>query len=125
MTKLFIIGCGGFFGAVLRYLVSLLVTKIFPQSLIPLGTLSVNIFGSFLMGACNGYMMFNTMISENLKYLLMAGFLGAFTTYSTFSIEAFFLLKDNGFYLMSFYIFLHLILGIGAAMAGYFLMRFI
>lgn len=123
MVKIMIIGCGGFVGAVLRYLVSLFVTRLFSQPLIPLGTLSVNIIGSFIMGASNGYIAFHSMIPENLRYLLMVGFLGAFTTYSTFSIESFFLLKDNNIYLMSLYILVHLICGIGSAVLGYYAMR--
>jgi CrcB protein len=75
------------------------------------------------MGLANGYMIYHSMIPENLRYLLIAGFLGAFTTYSTFSIEAVFLLRDNNFFVMSIYIFLHLLLGIGAAAAGFYLMR--
>ncbi|MCB9482152.1 MAG: fluoride efflux transporter CrcB [Desulfobacteraceae bacterium] len=123
MVKLIFVGTGGFFGAVLRYLVSIFITELFPRPLVPLGTLTVNIIGSFIMGLANGYMIYHSMIPENLRYLLLAGFLGAFTTYSTFSIEAVFLLKDNNFIVMSLYIFLHLLLGIGSAAAGFYLMR--
>lgn len=125
MFKIIIIGTGGFAGAVLRYFVSLLITRSFPQSYIPLGTLGVNIIGSFLMGLGNGYISFHADLPENLRFLILVGFLGAFTTYSTFSMEAFTLMKDNGFLQMFTYIFLHLTVGLGAVMSGFYLMRLI
>ncbi len=125
MLKLFIVGTGGFFGAVLRFMVSALITDFFPAPFIPLGTFSVNVIGSFLMGVANGYLFFHSLMPENLRYLLMTGFLGAFTTYSTFSIEAFFLFNENNFSGAVIYIFLHLILCIGSAAGGYYLMRII
>ncbi|MGM0418101.1 MAG: fluoride efflux transporter CrcB [Thermodesulfobacteriota bacterium] len=123
MLKIIIVGAGGFAGAVLRYLTTLFVTYFFPNPLIPLGTLAVNITGSFLMGAASGYMIFHSVIPENLRYLIITGFLGAFTTYSTFSVESFFLFKENNLSVMTLYILLHLILGIGAVVSGYYLMR--
>ncbi|MDY0132077.1 MAG: fluoride efflux transporter CrcB [Desulforegulaceae bacterium] len=125
MVKLLFIGAGGFFGSILRYLVSVLILELFPRPFIPLGTLLVNIIGSFLMGITNGYINYHSMIPENLKYLLLIGFLGAFTTYSTFSIEALFLFKDNNFIILFLYIFIHLLFGIGSAAAGFYLMRFL
>ena len=125
MTKILIIGAGGFAGAILRYLTSVFITAVFTKPFIPLGTLTVNIIGSFIMGAGNGFIMFHANIPENLRFFLLVGLLGAFTTYSTFSMEAFFLFNENNPAAMFLYIFIHLLLGIGAAAAGYYLMKVI
>lgn len=83
MTTFYIcvVGIGGFFGAIARYYISEQLNKDVENN-IPLGTLTVNMLGSFLLGVLIGF-------SESEIFLLLigTGFMGAFTTYSTFNKE--------------------------------------
>jgi CrcB protein len=83
------IAAGGFFGAISRYLAVLYVKKKF-KSDIPAGTLAVNLSGSFLLGLLIG-LDFN----GNLFLLLGVGFMGSFTTFSTFKFETVELLEGK------------------------------
>ena len=86
------VAIGGFFGANCRYIMSQFFKKRIPSKW-PLGTLAVNLLGSFLLGyliGANG--------EERITLLLGTGFMGAFTTYSTFNLETIQLLqiKEKG-----------------------------
>lgn len=88
------IGSGGFLGAVLRSYVNGLISHKVPHDL-PFGTLGVNLLGSFIMGVLIAYFMYTSFFSLHVKSFLTTGVLGAFTTYSTFAIESFFLLEGG------------------------------
>jgi len=120
--KILLIGLGGFFGAVSRYYVTQGSAILF-GSKIPYGTLLVNVFGSFVMGLLFVYSMEKIVISENLRFFLGVGFLGAFTTFSTFSLESYYLLNKGTFGLAAIYIIGNLLLSIAGAYAGIFLAR--
>jgi fluoride exporter len=81
MLNVFLVGLGGFFGAISRYSVSQYINKKFSFK-IPIATLFINLLGSFLLGLIIG------MGIEGTALLLMGtGFMGAFTTFSTFKLE--------------------------------------
>jgi len=88
------IGFGGFFGAISRFLISNFMQRQFTM-LFPIGTLSVNILGSFIMGFMA--MFFQNMIEPQYKAFVMTGFLGALTTFSTFSLENVNMLQDGDY----------------------------
>jgi len=90
------VASGGAIGATLRLLTNSTVNKYFTHSL-PLGTLTVNLFGSLLIGILFAYFHLNTSLSPHLKTFMITGILGAFTTYSTFAIESFFLLEAGNY----------------------------
>ncbi len=92
VSLLLAIGAGGFAGAILRYLVSGWVQK-FSTSLFPVGTLSVNIIGSFIIGFAVLY--FENVVAPHQKALVITGLLGALTTFSTFSLETVTMLQSG------------------------------
>ncbi len=92
------VGAGGFLGAISRFLLATGVQKL-TGSTFPYGTLTVNVVGSFIIGFFFFY--FEQTIAPNQKALLMTGFLGALTTFSTFSLETVLMLQ-NGLYLKAF-----------------------
>jgi CrcB protein len=86
------VGAGGFIGAILRFLISGWVQKMAP-TLFPVGTLSVNVLGSFIIGFLALY--FDSVIAPHQKALLITGMLGALTTFSTFSLETVTMLQSG------------------------------
>ena len=94
MSTLFWIGAGGFFGAIARFLISGLVQKHFPVPF-PVGTLAVNVIGSFLIGFLA--LLFEEIIAPQYKALVITGFLGALTTFSTFSYETSLLIIEGAY----------------------------
>ena len=86
------VGAGGFMGAILRFLISGWVQKLSP-TLFPLGTLSVNVLGSFIIGFMVLY--FESLVAPHQKALVITGLLGALTTFSTFSLETVTMLQSG------------------------------
>ncbi len=87
MKHIIIIGAGGFLGAIARYGVSQWVTRL-TEIKFPYGTLTVNLVGSFLIGIVMAFSL-RQSIHPSLLLFLTIGFLGSFTTFSTFSYETF------------------------------------
>ena len=87
MIRYFLVGIGGFLGAVSRYGLSGLVHQVLKRPGFPFGTLSVNVLGSLLIGVAMGLVETTEWITPSLRLLLLIGFLGGFTTFSTFSYE--------------------------------------
>ena len=112
------IGIGGFIGAILRAYTAGVINHAFKHN-IPFGTMAVNLIGSFVLGVLIGLIQYQIIQNPYLKSLLTTGMMGAFTTFSTFAIESFFLIK-NGLIIESLvYILLNVIGSIILAGAGY------
>lgn len=94
MANLFIIGIGGFFGAITRYGVALWIGQRWGRSF-PLGTFAINVSGSFLIGLLMSFFTERFMVNPQWRLLLVSGFLGAYTTFSTFEYETGALVKDG------------------------------
>ena len=86
MRNVLAVGLGGFLGAIARYGVSLAVARLWTMEF-PLGTFLINVSGSFVLG------LFSTLATERLavdpawRLLVATGFVGAYTTFSTFEYE--------------------------------------
>ncbi len=97
MLKIFMAGLGGFFGSMLRYALSTFVYRLLGTDF-PYGTLVVNILGSFLIGFFMGLVENGLVISPNLRVFIAIGFLGGFTTFSSFSYETIELFKEGAWF---------------------------
>lgn len=84
---------GGAIGSLSRYILSTFITRVF-NTLFPIGTLIVNLSGCFLIGFL--FSLFERIIiSPNIRFFLFVGLLGGFTTFSSFGIETFNLLRER------------------------------
>ena len=114
MTILYV-GIGGFLGAISRFLIAGFVQKIAGISF-PAGTLAVNVLGSFLIGFL--VMIFENIIAPQWKALFITGFLGALTTFSTFSYETVVLIQESLYYKALLNAFLNIILCLTSTVVG-------
>ncbi len=120
LSLLLFIGVGGFLGAVSRYILSSFVQKQF-DILFPIGTLSVNVLGSFIIGFMA--LFFQNIIEPEYKALVMTGFLGALTTFSTFSLENVDMLQDGDYGRVILNIFLNVTLTLLATISAIILFK--
>lgn len=107
----FLIMIGGGLGAVARYVAGIFMMKKYPTPVIPVAMLAVNIIGSFALGVIYGVIYDEPAVMYNNPYFITIGigFLGAFTTFSTFSVEAVQLIKERLFKKAALYILLSII----------------
>lgn len=124
MSYYLAIALGGAFGAVCRYwLVNL--AEHHNTGVFPVGTLTVNLLGSLLIGILFVMLTEKIQVAAYLRPLLVIGFLGAFTTFSTFSLDALLLMQQGLFFSALSYIFLSVASCILAAWAGMSLVRLV
>lgn len=115
MKDLFMVGIGGFAGSVLRYKIGAFIsTK--TTSEFPWGTFCINLTGAFLIGL----LISSALKSQQMTMLLLVtGFCGGFTTFSTFALENLKLLQSGQWAVFLSYILFSFICGIGLCFAGY------
>ena len=94
MQKLFNLIIGGTIGTLARYFLSGFTYQVFGSNF-PYGTLVVNLIGCFIVGFLASIAEEKNLLDTNTRILLMAGFCGAFTTFSTFILETSNLIKDG------------------------------
>ena len=93
INEILLIGLGGFIGAILRYAIGGLVPK--QESGFPLGTLSVNVLGSFILSTILFLSEHSGIVNEKFRIFTTIGLLGALTTMSTFSYESLHLMDEG------------------------------
>ena len=116
------IAIGGAIGSVFRFLTTVLVSK-FWSNQFPLATFIINFIGCFLIGLFIGVLAKNNLADSNLKWFLVTGFCGGFTTFSAFGIENYNLFQNNNSLLAFGYIALSIILGLFAVWFGLFVSK--
>ena len=113
-----LIGVGGFMGANARFILARGVGALF-ETRFPLGTFIVNMSGSFLLGVLGAIIALKVMpYSEAMRLALGVGFLGAFTTFSTFEFETHALFEDGSSLIAATNMFASLFVGLIAVRAG-------
>jgi|TARA_R110002124_G_scaffold287216_2_gene471623 CrcB protein len=116
------VAAGGAIGAALRYGVNVATVAIWGLGF-PIATLIVNILGSFILGSLVGLFTHYGTPSPEMRHFIVTGMLGAFTTFSTFSLDSVTLFERGEYGMLSFYILASVLLGIGAFFFGLFIIR--
>lgn len=117
MTKYWMVGLGGFFGSMARFWVGSYVTYRLGAKF-PYGTFIINISGSFLIGLIVTLLAERADWSPNLLYLIPIGFIGGYTTFSTFALEAFRSARGGDLFLALLYVVLSVCVGFIAVWLG-------
>lgn len=121
-TKILAVAVGGSFGAVARYLINVSpLNAVFDK--FPLPTFLINVTGSFLIGLLLILLTDKLEVSDNVRMAVIVGFLGAFTTFSTFEMEIYGLIRERYFMTAFGYLLLSVIVGFGGLVAGVSLAR--
>lgn len=121
-AKIISVGIGGAFGAVARYLINISpLAGIFEK--FPFPTFFINITGSFLIGFLLILLTDKIAVGDNFRMAVIVGFLGAFTTFSTFEMEIYGLMKERFFASAFLYLFLSVAFGFAGVVAGIMLGR--
>ena len=117
IKQILLVGLGGGLGSVFRFLTSLLTAKYYSNAF-PLATFTANILGCFLIGQLIGILGQNIQANNNLRLLLITGFCGGYTTFSTFASENFSLLQTNNYLTAILYIGTSIFAGLLAVWLG-------
>lgn len=122
LRTFFFIGVGSFAGGVFRYACSRFVQTHF-DTVLPWGTLVVNVSGCFMLGLLYGLFERNFFVSNDLRLLLTVGLCGGFTTFSTFMHENYALLDERNMTWAVLYSMLSLGLGLLCTHCGHWLVK--
>jgi len=120
--KIIYLGIFGGLGCVARYMISGWVYNLAGRAL-PFGTLAVNVLGSLLLGLIMEGSLRSTLLSPELRFGLTVGFMGGFTTFSTFSYETVRLLEDGSMLAAGTNVVLNMLICVLAAACGIYLAR--
>lgn len=118
IKNLLLVGFGGFIGSIARFLVSKLNVT-FDIHSIPIGTLTVNILGSLIIGFLAGIADKSPILSLEWRLFLMVGLCGGFTTFSSFSNENLMLIHNGQLLTVLLYTGLSIFLGFAAVYIGF------
>ncbi len=118
MTRLLLIGVGGFLGSVARYLLSGTVQVLLRSETFPFGTLAVNVLGCFVVGLVSYLADSRGAFTADTRAFIVVGVLGGFTTFSAFGNETINLVRDAELGLALTNVLAHMLVALGAVWAG-------
>jgi CrcB protein len=121
VSKFLAVAVGGAFGASARYLLNQILAGFFPA--FPFATFLINITGSFVLGFFLTLTADRFVVSDYWRLFFAVGFLGAYTTFSTFEFETFEFARERDFLNALLYILLSLIVGFVSVAAGVWLAK--
>jgi len=122
MSKLMLIGVAGFIGTLSRYWMSGVIARRYGETF-PTGTLVVNLVGCFLIGLLFYLLEERFLVNQTVRAVVLIGFLGGFTTFSSFGLQTFTLLQDREFAFAILNLTASNIVGLLLVWAGYSLAR--
>lgn len=121
LKALLLVFIGGGLGSSLRYLITLLVRLTSTQ--FPYATLIANLMGCFLIGLLVGHLNRIGLLKESLHLLFVIGFCGGLTTFSSFTLDFFYLIKTSSFLLPLLYFIGNIVLGMLLLLLGLWINR--
>ena len=121
MLAILLVFLGGGLGSVIRHFLGVLAVRRFGE--VALGTLAVNVTGSFLMGFAVGYLMSRGLLNTHLRPFFLVGFLGGYTTFSAFSLDAVNLWERGDVTASIVYILTSVLVSLLALLLGFFVSR--
>ncbi len=122
MRTLLLIGLGGGIGSIFRYVTTVLIEKYY-ASIFPLATFLVNISGCLIIGITMGWLEKYQLMNSNIKWFLVTGFCGGFTTFSAFGYENIRMLQNGNIGMAFLYTGGSIILGLGSVWLGFCLVK--
>jgi len=126
MINILFVLIGGAVGSLARYGLSTIARVLWPTVEWPIGTFAANLLGGLLMGVLMAMLagpLKHTIDVERVRLLIGVGFMGGFTTFSTFSLETLFMIERRHYLLAGAYAVLSVVLAVAGVAAGMWLVR--
>lgn len=120
LYQFFLVGLGGAIGSIARWQLSGVILRQAFDWRFPLGTFTVNVAGCLIIGLLAGLAVKEDYFSSDMRLLLFTGLMGGFTTFSSFGLETFYLLKRGEYLIASGNIVLSVIFGMVALFFGFY-----
>jgi CrcB protein len=117
VAPLLLIGAGGFLGAIARYVIDGRITA-WTGGVLPWGTFAVNMTGSFVLGILFALIVERAALPADLRAPLLIGFLGSYTTFSTFALESWRMVEDGAWLFATANLAGSVLIGVAAVVAG-------